>query len=56
MMMNDGMSLEQFIYEVLLFVILGVIVFVGIAWSHCPKGIIRTLIERKRSGIQRRNT
>ncbi len=56
MMMNDGMSLELFVCEVLLFVILSVIAFVGIAWSHCPKGIIRTLIEQKRLGKQHRNT
>jgi len=29
-------------------VILNIIAFVGIAWSHCPKGIIRTLIEQER--------
>lgn len=30
-------------------VVLSVTAFVGVSWSHCPKGIIRTLVERKRS-------
>lgn len=35
------------IFTFIIAAVLGVIVFVGIAWCHCPKGIIRTLIDRK---------
>lgn len=41
------------IFACIIAVFLGSVVFVGVAWTHCPKGIIRTLIDRKR--LEKRN-
>lgn len=37
-------------------VILSIVAFVGISWSHCPNGIIKTLIQQERFKKQNKNT
>lgn len=37
------------IYTAIIVAALDIFIFVVVAWSRCPKGIIRALIDRRRS-------
>lgn len=37
------------IYTVIIVAALDIFIFVVVAWSRCPKGIVRALFDRRRS-------